>query len=105
MGTQRVLIQQKEEKLSKKEGGGVTGELICCRLAAEAKVSQAACSSGRPEVTGAPKKSPKWRGGVLGGEGGAALSVYPSETAAPGSYFGSQISQRAPTFSLYAQLS
>lgn len=38
-------------------------------------------------------------------EGGAAFSAYSSETASPGSHFGSYVSQQALTFRYYAQLS
>lgn len=37
-------------------------------------------------------------------EGGAACSVYSSETVSPGSHFGSDASQQALTFRYHAQL-
>lgn len=46
-----------------------------------------------------------WRRRDGGVEGGEAICVYSSETASPGSHFGSAASQQDLTFRYYAQLS
>ena len=64
-------------------------------------------------VQGLKKKKPKCDAAAhwevkdedRGVEGGAAFSVYSSETVSPGSHFGSNVSQQALTFRYYAQLS
>lgn len=77
------------------------------------EVSEAVCTSGCPSVTG-PCAWPEivecdaaahWEVKDGGVEGGAAFSVYSSETLFPGSHFGSDVSQQALTFRYYAQLS
>jgi len=72
------------------------------------EASEAARTRRRPSVTGpCAECAAHWEVKDGDGEvkGGAAFSVYSSETVSPGSSFGSNASQQAATFKYYAQLS
>ncbi len=63
------------------------------------------CTYAKGEPASSLRSQPGGKDGDGWVEGGAAFSVYSSETVSPGSHFGSDVSQQALTFRYYAQLS